>query len=199
MLMRSLTALALMLASVSAQQIDYAALWSRGTPFDQFLNGVRSREEQWKSRFANAAIDSDTLTRARALPEKRRILAIAEDRCSDSAWAVPYIAKLAAAAPERLELRVVGRRDGSAIQSANKTPDGRLATPTIVVLDHRDQPVGVWVERPTELQSWVIKNRPSLPADDLHERMDRWYKEDAGKSTIREILAILEKPSTGGN
>ena len=180
-------------AVVGAQQPDYGALWDKATPFDQYLQNVRARQEAWKSRFANAAIDADILNEVRALPAKRRILAVAEDRCSDSAWAIPYIAKLAAAVPERLEVRVIGRKDGSRIQSDNLTPDGRLATPTVAVLDESNRALGAWVERPAELQKWFIENKAKMDSDPLHEKMDVWYTEDAGKSTLREILALLKK------
>ena len=133
------------------------------------------------------------LNEVRALPGKRRILAVAEDRCSDSAWAIPYIAKLAAAVPERLELRVISRKDGGRIQSDNMTPDGRLATPTVAVLDEMNRSLGAWVERPSELQKWFIENKATMDSDPLHEKMDAWYTEDAGKSTLREILALLKK------
>ena len=191
-----LTAGAILLAAsltVDARQIDYAALWASATPFHTFLENVRARQEQWRSRFSNAAIDAAALTSARALPAKRRILAVAEDRCSDSAWAVPYLAKLAAAVPEKLELRVIGRTQGSRIQAEHMTPDGRRATPTIVVLDDRDAYIGAWVERPAELQKWFIENKPAVSADDLHRRMDEWYTTDAGKSTVNEVLAILNQ------
>jgi hypothetical protein len=176
-----------------AQQIDYAALWDKATPFDQYLQNVRARQEAWRSRFANAAIDAQLLNEVRALPARRRILAVAEDRCSDSAWALPYIGKLAAAVPERLDLRVIGRKEGNRIQTENLTPDGRLATPTVVVLDEHNQPLGSWVERPAELQKWFVENKATLDSDPLHEKMDAWYTEDAGKSTLREILALLKK------
>ena len=191
-----LTAGAILLAAsltVDARQIDYAALWASATPFHTFLENVRARQEQWRSRFSNAAIDAGALTSARALPAKRRILAVAEDRCSDSAWAVPYLAKLAAAVPEKLELRVIGRTQGARIQAEHLTPDGRRATPTIVVLDDKDGFIGAWVERPAELQKWFIENKPAIAADDLHQHLDEWYTTDAGKSTVNEVLAILNQ------
>jgi len=195
------TILALLLAcatTIHAQPIDYTALWDKATPFDQFLQSVRARDAQWKSRFANAAVTADVLNDIRALTGKRRILVVAIDKCSDSAWAVPYVAKLAAAVPERLELRVIGPREGSRIQSANLTPDGRIATPTIVVLDELNAPIGAWVERPVELQAWVIKNRATVTSEVLHDHMDAWYAEDAGKATIREIVAVLKKNAAQG-
>ena len=189
--------LVVVLAGAAWLQADYTALWDKATPFDQYLAGVRARRDAWRSRFANAAIDADILNEVRALPAKRRILAVAEDRCSDSAWAIPYIAKLAAAVPERLELRVIGRKDGGRIQSDNTTPDGRLATPTVAVLDESNRALGAWVERPAELQKWFIENKAKMDSDPLHEKMDVWYTEDAGKSTLREILALLKRSRPG--
>jgi hypothetical protein len=191
-----LTAGVILLAAslpLDAGQIDYAALWANATPFHTFLENVRARQEQWRSRFSNAAVDAAALTSARALPAKRRILAVAEGRCSDSAWAVPYLAKLAAAVPEKLELRVIGRVEGSRVQSDHLTPDGRRATPTIVVLDDKDAFIGAWVERPAELQKWFLENKPKVSADELHEHMEEWYTNDAGKSTVNEVLAILNQ------
>jgi len=195
--MRSLLAGGFMLLvssfTVAAQQIDYAALWANATPFHTFLENARARQEQWRSRFANAAIEAAALTSARALPGKRRILAVAEDRCSDSAWAVPYLAKLAAAVPEKLELRVIGRSEGSRIQSEHMTADGRRATPTIVVLDDNDAFIGAWVERPAELQKWFLDNKAKVSSDELHQHMDEWYTADGGRSTVNEVLAILNQ------
>jgi hypothetical protein len=182
-----------LLVGFAGQAPDYAALWEKATPFDQYLQNVRARSDAWRSRFANAAIDANLLNEVRALPGKRRILAVAEDRCSDSAWAIPYMAKLAAAVPERLELRVISRKDGGRIQSDNLTPDGRIATPTVLVLDEMNRPLGAWVERPSELQKWFIENKATMDTDVLHDKMDAWYTSDAGASTLREVLAILKK------
>ncbi len=189
--------LAVVPAITAASQVDYGALWDGGTPFDTFLSSVRSRQGQWTSRFANAAIDADALSRARALPERRRLLVIAEDRCSDSAWVVPYIAKLAAAVPGRLELRVISRKAGSDIQEY-RTPDGRVATPTVIVLDENNRPLGGWAERPAALHAWVIPIKASLSTRELYEKIDKWYADDGGKSTVREILQLLEKPQKEG-
>ena len=191
-------ALLLAVAAADAGQIDYPALWEKATPFHVFLENVKARQDQWKPRFADAAVDAASLADARALPGRRRILAVADDRCSDSAWALPYIAKLAAAVPEKLEVRVIGRADGSRIQSAHLTPDGRLATPTIIVLDENNRYIGGWVERPSELQKWYIENKPKVAQRELYEHVSKWYTEDAGRSTIRELLVILGREPAEG-
>jgi hypothetical protein len=176
-----------------APQIDYATTWAKATPFHVFLENVQARQEQWRSRFANAAIGAAALNDALALPARRKILAVAEDRCSDSAWAVPYLAKLAAAVPDKIDVRVIARREGRGIQAGHLTPDGRRATPTIIVLDEHDRVLGAWVERPSELQKWYVENKPTMSSDELHEYMDRWYADDAGRSTINEVLAIVRR------
>lgn len=186
-------ALLIATTTVDALQIDYPALWEKATPFHVFLENVKARQDQWKPRFADAAIDAASLAEAKALPARRRILAVAEDKCSDSAWALPYIAKLAAAVPEKLEVRVIGRAEGSRIQSEHLTPDGRLATPTIIVLDENNRYIGGWVERPAELQKWYLENKPKVTQGALYEHVNKWYTEDAGRSTISEILTILAR------
>jgi Thioredoxin len=197
-LLSAACALLVATTTIQALQIDYPALWEKATPFHVFLENVKARQDQWKPRFADAAIDAAALAEAKALPARRRILAVAEDRCSDSAWALPFIAKLAAAVPEKLELRVIGRAEGSRIQSAHLTPDGRLATPTIIVLDENDRYIGGWVERPAELQKWYVENKPKVSQGALYEHVNNWYIEDAGRSTIREILAILAREAAEG-
>jgi hypothetical protein len=200
MYLRVLSTAVMLLAGLPAtpvHQVNYGALWDGAMPFDRFLSSVRSREAQWKSRFANAAIDADAITRARALKERRRILVIAEDRCHDSAWAVPYIAKLAAAVPERLELRVISRQAGSDVREY-RTPDGRVTTPTVIILDESNRPLAGWAERPSELHAWVIGNKASLSSEELRAKIEKWYTEDAGKSTVREIVDLLEKRPAEG-
>jgi hypothetical protein len=193
MLVVTLYLAAVAISSSLPAEIDYPALWEAATPFPAFLENVTARQEQWRSRFANAAVDANSLNEARALPGRRRILAVAEDRCSDSAWAVPYIAKLAAAVPEKLEVRVIGPKQGQAIQAAHLTPDGRMATPTIVVLDEQSRFIGAWIERPAELQKHYLEKKPTVSRQDLYDYVNGWYTQDAGQTTIREVLSIMRR------
>lgn len=195
------SALAILIAvsAVQASQApDYDALWEKATPFPEFLQNVKARRNDWTTRFANAAVDAAALNDARALPGRRRILAVATDRCRDSSWALPHIGKLAAVVPEKLEVRVINPRDGRRIQQLHLTPDGRLATPTVVVLDENNRYIGGWVERPSELQQWYIENKPNITSDELYAHVSKWYADDAGRSTIRELLVILGRTAAEG-
>src|SRR5262249_44559717 len=133
------------------------------------------------------------MSRMRALPEKRRILVVAEDWCADSVNSLPYLARLVDGAPERLELRIVKASVGKAVQEANKTVDGRTATPTIVVLSEDGAFIGSWTERPAALRLQVDELKKTLPDSEVKDRVRAWYREDAGKAAMADTAALLSK------
>lgn len=171
--------------------VDYRSLWEAGVEYHAFFDAVRGRRDLWERNTARAAVPERLLARARAVPGRWRLLVVALDRCSDSASTIPWLAALADSLAT-LELRVVPPDLGRAVMAANPTPDGRPATPTVVLLDERWMPVGVWVERPSELQTWFIENPEDLSHDQRHHRKMEWYDADAGRSTLREIVELLE-------
>ena len=177
---------------VSAQPSDYAALFARGVTFDQFMESVRARQESWRENVASAAIPDDIAARARSLTRTWRIVAIAEDRCSDSAASLPYVAKLVAAAPDKLSLRIVDSRVGRAAMEANRTPDGRAATPTLIFI-RDDGEMRAWIERPGALVAWINEQKKADARFDVLPGKTKWYADDAGKSTLADILELMER------
>ena len=81
--------------------------------------------------------------------------------------------------------------------SSDLTPDGRAATPTVVLLDELYQEAGCWIERPAPIQSWYIEKRTTMPIEEVYEGIVSWYEEDAGRTTLREIVALLEAATNG--
>src|SRR5947207_6823703 len=75
--------------------VDYPALYAQGITFAEFLEKARARRDEWRAHYNAATVSPDLITRMRALPERRRILVVAEDYCLDSANTIPYIARLA--------------------------------------------------------------------------------------------------------
>lgn len=181
------------LHAAPAADPDYQAFYTKGITFAEFLDRARARRDEWRQRYNDATVTPDLVTRMRALPDRRLILAVAEDWCSDSVNTVPYVARLVDGAPERLSLRIVDSHLGRPVMSANLTPDGRAATPTIVVLREDGEVLGSWVERPSTAQSWFLEQRKTVKHDPLHERLMNWYAEDAGRTTLAEIAALLER------
>ena len=187
---------ALLLAAVLSQAPpapDYAALYAQGVPFSEFLDGARARRDEWTARYRDATVSPDLSEKARALPSRRRLLVVTDDRCSDSRQTVPYLAKLVLAAPDRLEMRIVSSTIGQAVKDTHLTPDGRGATPTVVVLDQDGHLIGAWIERPAELQAWSIEQRKILPPAAYREGMAKWYAGDKGRSALAEIMTIVTR------
>lgn len=170
-------------------------LYRGARTFEDFLASAEGRRELWL-RNADAGLPEALIERARAIGGTWRILAIAEDWCSDSVNTVPFLGTLAERV-DGIELRVIDSETGRAVMEAYRTPDGRSATPTILVLDRDYEEAGCWVERPSELQAWALEIRPTLDDREFLRRKMAWYAEDAGSSTVGEVLSVIEAAAAG--
>jgi hypothetical protein len=175
------------------QDVDYAGLYAKGKTFAEFLENARARRDEWRAHYNDATVTPDLVTRMRALPDKRRLLIVAEDWCSDSANTVPYIVRLVDGAPERLELRVIDSERGRPVMEAHRTPDGRAATPVVVILAEDGRVLGAWTERPSSTQTWFLEKQKTTMQKPLHDELHDWYVKDAGKTTMAEIADILSR------
>lgn len=194
----ALAAALLLTTSLPAQAPDYAALWSAGETYATFTADIRARRTLWEANRARAEVPADVLARARSVPGRWRLLVVAFDRCSDSVSTIPYLAELVEQV-DGLEMRIIPPDAGRAIMEAHRTPDGRPATPTVLLLDDDWRPRGAWVERPSELQSWYIANPDRLSHDARYFEKMEWYERDAGGSTVEEVVELLvEAAGTSG-
>ena len=171
------------------------ALWRLGQPFAQFRTLITHRTELWRRNVEIAAVPDALVTRARRVGNWK-LLVTADDDCSDSANVLPYIAKLAELAPN-LELRVVHDSLGHALKAGHRTPDGRPATPTLVVLDDSFNDRGCWVERPAQLQYWYITRGHDVDDDTYRREKLGFYDFDHGTTTLEEVVGVLEAAAAG--
>ncbi|NNF02848.1 MAG: hypothetical protein HKN17_00170 [Rhodothermales bacterium] len=191
--------LTLLLAALLAQEpntdgarsSDYEALYRSGMTYEAFLDQAEQRRRRWAQNDAKALIPPDLLTRARSTVGPFYLLAVAVDGCSDSVNTIPYLARLVAEV-DGVEMRIVDSRAGREVMLSHRTPDDRPATPTVLVLDEEFREIGAFIERPAELQQWAIGAKESLATDDYMERKFAWYDEDLGRSTVEEVVAIME-------
>lgn len=177
--------------AAAREEIDYVGLYAQGITFAEFLEQARARRDEWRTHYNDATVTPDLITRMRALPGKRLILVVAEDWCSDSANTIPYVVRLVDGAPERLDLRVIDSQRGRAVMEAHRTPDGRTATPTVVILADDGGVLGTWTERPSSIQTWFLEKQKTTMQKPLHDELLAWYAKDAGKTTVAEIAGIL--------
>lgn len=174
----------------------YKRLFESGRTMTQFLEAAKARKEQWARNYARGVVSDAVLTRARSAPGPWKLLVVAVDGCSDSVNTVPYIARLI----EQLmgtEMRIVDSNVGRVVMDAHLTPDGRGATPTVVLLDANYQERGCWVERPAELRDWMLDNKGKVQDNELFEHKMAWYDEDVGAKTLVDIAAMLESAGKG--
>ncbi len=168
-----------------------AALFQRGRSYPAFLEAAKARRETWLENTDAATLDLPVLARARAVPGPWQLLVVAEDWCGDSANTIPYIARLVDSVPA-ITLRIVNSTDGHWVMERYRTPDGRAATPTVVLLDPAGDPAGCFVERPAPLRAAL----EAAPGSRM-ETITAWRRTDAGRSTVREIVALLEAAAAG--
>ena len=190
--------LALTLCATPPPADSLAALYRSGRSWDEFLGGVNAQRGAWLANAGRARVEDALVTRARAIDGRWRLLVVAEDWCRDSVESLPYLARLVAMVPA-LELRVVSAGAGREVMRRHRTPDGRAATPTMVVLDSAFAERGCFIERPEGLRRWIADHRGRLDEAALQAGKRDWYRRDAGRSVVREVVAALERAAAGGS
>lgn len=171
-------------------------LYESGITFGAFLDAASARRALWMRNSDGATVADDLLERARAVVGEWRILAVTVDSCSDSVNTVPYVAKLAELVPS-LELRIIDSTVGREVMESHRTPDGRAATPTLVLLDSDWNEAGCLIERPEILQRWYAERQEGTPVRELTQQKMEWYAEDAGRATLSEVVHMLERAAAG--
>lgn len=183
-------------APVAAVDSTLLALYEAGQPWTEFLADVDARRAQWLENAAKPLAPADAVARARALPGRWRLLVIAIDTCSDSVNTIPFLAQLVAQVPQ-LDMRVISPTQGRALMEARRTPDGRPATPTVIVLDANGAEAGCWIERPAALQAIAMAANAGGGSPAFASQKAAWYATDGGASTVAEVVAVLEKAAAG--
>jgi len=180
-----------MFAVQAPQTTDVGALFDQGTTWDAFLEGARSQRETWLANAARASAPTAVVERFRKAAGDLQLPVVSEANCSDSVQTVPYVAHVAAAAG--IPLRIVRKAPATSVLERHRTPDGRTATPTVILI-RRGRDAGAWIERPAALHTWFLANASLTSAERL-ARKTGWYEWDRGESALAEILALVEKSS----
>ena len=186
----------LLLASgCGAPPPDPSELWKNASVWQ--VSQMQARVDDWTfATRAAEALPVALLAGADSLTQRYRLLVVAEERCIDSAHSLPYFDALARSS-NQLELRVVDSQAGRGVLDRYRTPDGRGATPTVVVLDDEGTVRGCWIERPAELQSWWITNPDGITPTDQYVAKTAWYRADRGRHAVSEVLQVLQAAEQG--
>jgi hypothetical protein len=175
---------------------DLEDLWEQGVGFSEFLDGVEARSERWHSSYETGAVSRLNLRTSSAVESTFHLLVVAEDWCGDSAANIPFVARLVESM-ETVDLRIVDSTIGKGILESHPTPDGRAATPTILILDDQFNEVGCWIERPGSLQAWYQANKTEIPQQQLYGRLWAFYDADRGETTLAELIRFMQSAEDG--
>lgn len=121
-------------------------------------------------------------------------LVITEMWCGDSAQNLPVIVALAGFAPA-IDVRIV-RRDTHLDLIDRYLSNGTRGIPKLIAFDPYGNELFTWGPRPRAAQELVMGNKTKpdaerLTKDALAEKLHRWYADDGGRTTQRELSELL--------
>ena len=173
-----------MIAPISADRF-YAA-----SDFATYLAGVTKNVELWQGIHRTAVVPADLLERARRLRGTWHLLAINEDWCGDGVNALPILSRLVEQLPS-IDLRILGREANPDLMDSHRW-EGTRSIPVVIVLDEGFRELGWWGPRPSALQRWVRTEGLLLEKGERYRHIRQWVARDRGRTTLEEILAIIE-------
>lgn len=169
----------------------FASLWDRALTYDRFVAESTEHRELWTGVYRTARIPEWATDAVAKLGRRFRLVVLAEDWCGDASSTVPVLARWAAEA-QAVELRIL-RRDAHPEVMDRYLNNGARAIPVVIVLTDEMEEVGHWGSRPAELQAFVVKERgQGRTSRSYFPDVRRWYAQDKGESTLREVLAVME-------
>jgi hypothetical protein len=170
--------------------------WDAGITWGRYLGEeIETYRDLWEGVYRRATTPVWALEALEDIGRDWKLMAIAEDWCGDASNLVPVFARLARDS-QWIDLRIVKRDESPDLMDLYLT-DGSRSIPIVVVMDGDFRAVGRWGPRPAELQTFVIreKGKGDRPATEIYKDTRRWYANDRGKTTLREMLAIMAEAS----
>ncbi|MGA2383956.1 MAG: thioredoxin family protein [Gemmatimonadales bacterium] len=167
----------------------FSRLWDSALSFERFVRESTQHRDLWGGVYRTARVPDWAKATAARLGGKFRLAVIAEDWCGDASSTIPIVARFAEEAG--IELRILRRDEHPEVMDAYLT-NGARAIPIVVVLTEAMEEVGHWGSRPAVLQAFVMAERAKGRQSKVYfPEVRRWYAEDKGESTLREILAVM--------
>ena len=119
-------------------------------------------------------------------------LVISEGWCGDAAQILPII-KLMAAASENIDLKLVFRDENEELMNQFLT-NGAKSIPKLLILDEKKNLINHWGPRPEAAKNLIIEYKANHGIVDETAKiaLQKWYLDDKGIATMKEIVGILQ-------
>lgn len=177
-------------APPSGSAADLRARYLAAPTFEGYLDTVVENAQLWRDAARLARLSDDAAARAAALPGRWHLLVLSEDWCGDAVNTVPFVARLADVSPA-LDLRVLGRDANPDLMDAHLTGTAR-SIPVVIAYDDAFAEHGWWGPRPAALQQWALGEGQALEKAERYRQVRTWYARDRGRTTVDEMLRLLE-------
>ena len=137
-------------------------------------------------------LDLDVEKALQNLKSKQTWLVISEGWCGDAAQILPII-KLMSDAYENIDLKLVFRDENEELINQFLT-NGAKSIPKLLVLDESFNLINHWGPRPEGAKNLIIEYKANHGIVDEAAKiaLQKWYLDDKGISTMKEIVAILQ-------
>ena len=174
--------------------------WEAARPWSAYQAHIEENRDLWDAHARRVTLDDDARARLEALPGARRVLVLTEDWCGDAARSVPVLAAACQAA-NAVEHRYLDSDQHPDTIARFLTHGGR-AIPIAVVQDEHGAYLGMWGPRPAALQALLRAQRrregPPTPETKAtwYAPIMAWYGRDRGRTTVDELLMLLERGGT---
>lgn len=136
-------------------------------------------------------IDYEVLNSLQNLKSNQTWLVITEGWCGDAAQILPII-ELMAKSSENIELKIVLRDENEALMNQFLT-NGSKSIPKLIILDENFNLINHWGPRPEAAKNLIIdyKAQHGIVDEPAKIALQKWYLDDKGISTMKEIANLL--------
>lgn len=137
-------------------------------------------------------MDAAILAALQKINTKQTWLVIAEGWCGDVAQILPII-KLMTDSVDNIELKVVFRDENDTLMSEFLT-NGARSIPKLIILNENLEVINHWGPRPEAAKNLILdyKAKHGIVDEPAKIALQKWYLDDKGMTTMKEIVAMLQ-------
>jgi hypothetical protein len=156
------------------------ARWDKGITYDAYKAAMTRNQERFAENEARVALDPATVRVFKALPQRLRVLVLAEDWCGDVVANLPILGRLAKEV-DKLDVRIFYRDQNLDLMERWLNQGKYQSIPVFAFFDESFRELGHWIERPASVTERRVVERtrifaahpefgsPDAPVDQLPE------------------------------
>ena len=134
------------------------AAWAAGRTYADYADNLKIHQATFGAEYQAVSFTDEERRALAGIPQPVRVLAVVEEKCPDVIANLPIVAQIVEAIPGS-QLRILHRPDHRDVADAYPATDGRNHIPTYVVFTENGRELGVFIERPDEIQEEYAKSR----------------------------------------